>query len=162
MERLAQEMAEQVQFLFVYTREAHPGEVYPPHTSHEQKVLHARAFMERGQAVHRPMLIDTLDGQTHRLYGGVSNMSWIIDHTGGVAYKASWTDVKDIRRALEEVIEIRNTKRAGGRVQAFYREFSGVRLEKPELPEGTPRFLGGQKAEEDFRRYRAAYPGEDS
>jgi hypothetical protein len=162
MEELAQEMAEQVQFLFVYTREAHPGELFPPQTTYEQKVRHAQAFVERGQGVHRPMLIDTLDGQTHRLYGGVSNMSWIIDHTGRVAYKASWTDVKDIRYALGEVLEIRNIKRAGGRVQNFYREFSGVRLEKPELPPGTPSFLGGQKAVEDVRRYREAHPGEDS
>ena len=162
MEELAGEMRERVQFLFVYTREAHPGEVFPPHTSHEQKVLHARAFAERGQAAHRTMLIDGLDGRVHRLYGGVSNMSWIVDHTGRVAYKASWTDAKEIRATLAEVLEIRNVKRSGGRVQAFYREFSGVRLEKPEPPAGTSRYLGGVKAEEDVRRYREAHPGEDS
>ena len=35
-------------FLFVYTREAHPGENYGPHGSMEQKLAHAQAFQERG------------------------------------------------------------------------------------------------------------------
>ena len=40
-------------------------------------------------------------------------MSWIVDHTGRVAYKASWTDAKEIRAALAEVLEIRNAKAVG-------------------------------------------------
>ena len=150
MEELAREFAEQTHFLFIYTREAHPGEVFPPHASYEQKVRHAAAFRERGLA--RPILMDTLDGQVHRLYGGVSNMTWIVDHTGHVAYKASWTDAVDIRGALDETLKIRERRREGGNVSPFYREIVGVRRYHPPPSEG-PRFLGGKKAEEDVRRY---------
>ena len=38
MEQLAKGYADRVHFLFIYTREAHPGELIPHHTSFEQKV----------------------------------------------------------------------------------------------------------------------------
>ncbi len=42
-----------VQFLFVYVREAHPGEHYPHHDSFERKLAHARAFQRMCQnSVH--------------------------------------------------------------------------------------------------------------
>ncbi len=45
MEPLAAEYAPRgYRFVFVYTREAHPGEHYPHHTSVEQKLAHARVL----------------------------------------------------------------------------------------------------------------------
>jgi hypothetical protein len=55
-------------FLFMYTREAHPGEHYGRHRSMEQKLTHPRAFKERGR-VERPILVDDLVGTEHKLYG---------------------------------------------------------------------------------------------
>ena len=43
--------------LFLYTREAHPGENFPAHRSMEQKLAHASAFKERFQ-IERPILVD--------------------------------------------------------------------------------------------------------
>lgn len=150
MDALAREYKDLIHFLFVYTREAHPGEVFPPHLSYEQKGQHALAFRRLG--LNRPILVDAIDGKVHRLYGGVSNMSWVIDATGRVAYKASWTDAADIRQALKEVLKIHEAKRSGRRVSEFYRELMGVRLvDRP--PDGM-RYMGGKKAEEDVRRYR--------
>jgi hypothetical protein len=37
MEHLEKDYADRVHFLFIYTREAHPGELIPHHTSFEQK-----------------------------------------------------------------------------------------------------------------------------
>lgn len=98
----------------------------------------------------RRMVVDGLDGHVHQAYAGVANMSWIIDHTGRVAYKASWTDSKDIRAGLEEVVTLRERKVAGGTSGEFYREIAGIRLERPE----GPGLLGGEKAKEDMRLRR--------
>ena len=146
MEALAKEFADQVHFLFVYSREAHPGELIPHHASYKQKVKQAKMLRDLGQS--RPILVDSLSGDVHRTYGGVANMSWIVDHTGRVAYKASWTDVDDIRSVLAETLELRERRRQGTGV--FYREITGMRLND----RGPMVFLGGQKAEDDMRQFR--------
>jgi len=151
MEQLAKDYGDRVHFLFVYTREAHPGELIPHHTSFEQKVSQAQMLRDRG--MNRQMVIDNLNGDIHRLYIGLSNMSWIIDHTGRVAYKASWTDSADIRTALEETVTIREHKASEGMVNEFYREMVGLRLVRPE----GPGMLGGEKAVEDFKKGNAAF-----
>ncbi len=70
--------------------------------------------------------MDSLLGDVHRLNGGLSNMSWVIDHTGRVTYKAAWTVVDDVREALEDVIRIREWKRdassAGLAYMDYYKE----------------------------------------
>ena len=71
MEDLASRYADDAHFLFIYTREAHPGEHYPPHAYYEQKVLHSRSFRER-LGIHRTILVDSLQGRVHRVFGGVS------------------------------------------------------------------------------------------
>lgn len=153
MEELARDLADQAHFLFVYVREAHPGENYPPHQYFEQKVLHAKALRERGMS--RPIVVDSLYGKVHRRYGGVSNMSWIIDHTGHVAYRASWTVEPDIRSALEEILRTRDLKRGGGQTANYYREMIGLRPAS-ERPDGGQHFLGGRIAEEQFRQAHAS------
>jgi mRNA degradation ribonuclease J1/J2 len=72
MEHLEKDYADRVHFLFIYTREAHPGELIPHHTSFEQKVRQAQ--MLRGRGMNRQMVIDNLNGDVHRLYSGLSNM----------------------------------------------------------------------------------------
>ena len=147
---VAKEFAEQAHFLFVYSREAHPGEIFPHHTSYEQKVRHAAAFRERG--LSRPILIDTLGGQVHRLYLGMPNMTWIVDHTGRVAFKASWTIAPDIQAALEETLQLRELRRQGGTSVVYYREIVGMRpAERSGFDDSL--WLGGKKALEDMRRF---------
>ena len=104
--------------------------------------------MLRDLGQSRPILVDSLSGDVHRMYGGVANMSWIVDHTGRVAYKASWTDVDDIRSVLAETLELRERRRQG--TGEFYREITGMRLTN----RGPMVFLGGKKAEDDMRQFR--------
>ncbi|MCH8973952.1 MAG: hypothetical protein IH869_02640 [Chloroflexi bacterium] len=159
MEDMARRFADRAHFLFVYVREAHPGEVYPPHQYIEQKFLHAASFKER-LGTERPIAVDSLYGRVHRIYGGVSNMSWIIDHTGHVAFRAAWTVAADIEAALEETLRVRELRREGRPVSVYYREMTGLRPLR-ERPEGGQHFLGGKVAEEQFaaaRRDRVAQP----
>ncbi len=152
MEQLAQDFADGAHFLFVYVREAHPGENYPPHQYFEQKWLHAKALQEHG--LKRPMVVDSLYGKVHRRYGGVSNMSWIVDHTGHVAYRASWTVERDLRAALAEIVRTREMKREGGQTANYYREMIGLRPVS-DHQDGGQRFMGGKVAEEQFRQAQA-------
>ncbi len=126
MDQMARDFADQAHFLFVYAREAHPDEFsdHPEHHSIEQKYQHARDMRERHKTP-RSILVDSLGGDVHHQYGLLPNMSWILDHTGTVAYKAAWTSAQDIRAALEEVLRIRELKREG-RFKDFYKETMSV------------------------------------
>jgi hypothetical protein len=100
---MARELTPQgVEFAFLYVREAHPGENRPAHRSIEDKVGAARTMIERWE-MERPMLVDTFDGDLHKAYGLLPNMTWIVDRRGRVVYKASWTDERTIRLALEQM-----------------------------------------------------------
>ena len=74
----------------------------------------------------RAILVDSLYGKVHRRYGAVSNMSWIIDHTGHIGFRASWTVAQDVEAALKEVIRTREIRREG-RGSSYYREIVGSR-----------------------------------
>src|SRR5579872_7076532 len=81
---------DEVQFLFVYAREAHPGEQLPAHRSLEDKEQAAELFREE-EHVEMPILVDTLDGKVHRQYGGAPNPTYLIDKAGRVAFRMLWT-----------------------------------------------------------------------
>ena len=121
MDEMARDFQEQAHFLFIYTRETHPEQFpdFPPHRSMEQKLQHVREMQERQQSP-RTILVDALEGDVHRMYGGMPNMSWILDHTGRVVYKADWTVAIDIRAALQDVLLIREFKRQGDVVYKDY------------------------------------------
>ncbi len=96
---------EEVDFLFVYVREAHPGERLPAHTSYAEKVRAAETFREQ-EDVDIPILVDELDGAIHNKYGGLPNPSFLIDKSGRVAFRALWTRPKVLREALEELLTV--------------------------------------------------------
>src|SRR5919197_1149423 len=50
-----------VSSVFLYTREAHPGEHYRQHTSMDDKRRNARAFLEHGR-IRRRILLDDRNG----------------------------------------------------------------------------------------------------
>ena len=127
MDQMARDFADKAHFIFVYVREAHPDDNpnYPEHRTIEQKFKHAHAMQDKHKTP-RQIVVDGLDGDVHRLYGGIPNMSWIIDHTGRVAYKAGWTIAPEIREALDDTIRSRQLKREasekGLNFRTYYKE----------------------------------------
>ncbi len=95
---------EDVQFLFVYVREAHPGEKRPPHRTWEDKVAAAEEFRDE-EGVEMPIIVDELNGRIHRKYGTLPNPTFIIDKSGRVAFRSLWTRPNVIAKALEELID---------------------------------------------------------
>jgi hypothetical protein len=140
------------EFFTVYVREPHPGEHYPHHTSWEQKLRYARDCLSQ-DGIENPVLIDDLDGTVHRLYGIMPNMIYVIDRDGKVAYKAMWTDHKEIESVLRDLVLADQLRSQGQRLKTSYSE--RVSYIPAEYSAGVrERVFGraGQKAWEDYRR----------
>jgi hypothetical protein len=60
--------------VFIYTREADPGEHYRHHKSMDDKRHNARAFREYS-GIRRQILLDDLEGTANHAYGLPPNMS---------------------------------------------------------------------------------------
>lgn len=139
-----------INFLFLYTREAHPGENYPAHRSFEQKLAHARAFKAEFKT-ERSILVDDVVGTAHKLYGSLPNMTYLVGRGGRVLFRADWTDPPTIEHAINYVLNSRARRREGLRLAPFYAEFVGYRWNDPaKFQEGLAR--AGQQAIDDFAR----------
>lgn len=112
--------------MFIYTREAHPGERIPHHSSLAQKLEHARLFRERW-SVRRDILVDELDGPVHRAYGELPNMTSIVNPAGRIVYRADWTDAHSIEWVLEYLRHEASEKQTARRVAPFFSEVLGHR-----------------------------------
>lgn len=140
--------AHDVQSIFLYTREAHPGENYPCHASFDQKLVHARAFRDRF-GIKRPILVDDLAGSVHHQYGLLPNMTWIINQANRVVFKADWTHAPTVEMALNYLLKVRDERRAGGRLAQFYAELLGFRwLDRVGFEQGLQ--VAGPKASTEF------------
>ncbi len=113
-------------FIFVYTREAHPGENYPAHQTLEQKLDHARS-LKKVLDVQRPILVDDVEGTGHELYGALPNMTYVIDRGGKVVFRSDWTDPPTIEKVLDYILDARKQRREGLRMAPFYAEMVGYR-----------------------------------
>ncbi|MBI1893130.1 MAG: hypothetical protein HYS14_03335 [Candidatus Rokubacteria bacterium] len=137
-------------FVFVYTREAHPGENFPAHRSMEQKLSCARTF-KKEFGIERPILVDDLVGTGHKLYGTLPNMTYLLSHTGQILFRADWTDPFTIEAALNYVLASRARRAEGLRLAPFYAEFAGYRWnDMAKFREGLAR--AGQQAVQDFAK----------
>ncbi|HZR32971.1 MAG TPA: redoxin domain-containing protein [Terriglobales bacterium] len=93
-----------VQFLFAYVREAHPGDKLPAHRSDGDKKEAAELLREE-ENIEMPILVDDVDGRLHRKYGSMPNSTYIIDKSGRVAFRSQWTRPSRIQAALDELLD---------------------------------------------------------
>ena len=122
MESIAAEFAgHRIIFLFVYVREAHPGERYPSHKCVRDKSFNAKEMSEKWN-IERQMLVGDIEGSVHQAYGPLPNMMYIQGVGGSVIYRASWTDVRTIRIALGQIMYERGVRRNHTRVTPFFVE----------------------------------------
>ena len=128
MEKLAEEYRDKgFDFVFIYTREAHPGEIRPHHTSFQQKLDQARAFQEEYN-IRRPILVDTLDGAAHRAYGTLPDMLYLVGERNRLIwFRADWTDADTLRLILDYQIKRLEMRQANRKVGPNYCELLGFR-----------------------------------
>ncbi len=94
----------EVEFLFIYVREAHPGAELPAHHSIADKARAAMLLREQEQ-IDFPILVDELGGEVHRKYGALPNASFIVDKSGRIAYRSMASHSSSLGAALEELLE---------------------------------------------------------
>lgn len=93
----------------------------------DQKLAHARAFVENA-GMRRPMLVDDLEGTLHRAYGCLPNMSFVIDRTGRIVYKANWTDAGSLDLACAQLMVEASARTSGARLAPFEVEWAPKRI----------------------------------
>ena len=106
---LHEEFGDDVQFLFVYVREAHPGDELPPHRSMDDK-MNAAELLRDEEELEMPILLDELGGKVHRKYGSMPNPSFLIDKSGRVAFRSLASRPSSLRKAIEELIEVQEDR----------------------------------------------------
>lgn len=147
-----------IRFVFIYAREAHPSDRYPGHRSFEQKLEHARA-MVGALDLKRPMLVDDLTGTLHQAYGRLPNMAYIVKPGGRIYYRASWTDPRSLRAAIDELSFERDERRGRRRTMPFYLEWMPHRSnERAPFLEGLAEV--GPRAVEEYIAATAHLDGE--
>lgn len=98
-----------VEFLFVYVREAHPGEELPAHRSLSDKTDAARQLRDE-EDMEMPVLVDDLRGSVHRKYSRMPNPAFLIDKSGRVAFRCMWTQAELLGEAIEELLELQKDR----------------------------------------------------
>jgi hypothetical protein len=136
--------------VFVYTREAHPGEDVPRHDSFEDKLACA-ALLRDETGIGRDILVDDLDGTVHRAYGLMPNMTWVIGRDGRVAYKANWTSAANVEAFLGRFLAARG-EHPPGTVPVMY-ETQQAEFRYPDRKRFTERLLrNGPRAVAEFEK----------
>lgn len=102
---------DEIEFLFVYTREAHPGEKIPAHRSLSHKVRAARLLRDE-EEIKMPVVVDDLRGSIHRKYSRFPNPAFLIDKSGRVAFHCAWATPEKLGSAIEELLKLQQERGA--------------------------------------------------
>ena len=136
--------------MFIYTREAHPGENVPWHDNFEGKLACAKLLREEA-GIGRDILVDDLDGTVHRAYGLMPNMTWVIGRGGRVAYKANWTSAANVEAFLERFLAARG-EHPPGTMPVMY-ETQQIEFRYPDQKRFTEHLLrNGPRAMAEFEK----------
>lgn len=101
---------DEIEFLFIYVREAHPGEVIPAHRTMREKTEAARLLRDE-EDMQMPVVVDDLRGAIHRKYSRLPNPAFLIDKSGRVAFLSLWSRPEAIQVAIEELLEVQQERR---------------------------------------------------
>jgi peroxiredoxin len=149
LNELFEDFGDDVQFLYVYIREAHPGERLAAHQSYEDKQRAAELFRDE-EDIEMPVLVDDVDGRVHRKYGKMPNSTYLIDKSGRVAFRSLWTKPSVVAEALEELLGMQEN-RGVDHVIVRKGEYRGMPMTYAILNSHRALDRGGVKAIREFR-----------
>lgn len=111
LEELHARYGDQVAFVTLYVREAHPGERVPQPRTFAEKLANARAYQQRDR-IPWPVAVDDLDGAVHHAIGRMPDMAYVIDRRGRVAARVLWSnDARGLRRMVRAIADDRTPTR---------------------------------------------------
>jgi hypothetical protein len=103
LSELHEKYGEQVEFVTLNVREAHPAENFPQPTTSEEKLEHARALKQQFE-IPWSVAVDDLDGELHQALGAKPNSAHIISEEGRILYRSLFAgDTGSLREALHSV-----------------------------------------------------------
>jgi hypothetical protein len=103
MRELHRLYGEQVRFVEVLVRQAHPGERHGAYSSYEAKLEDARSY-KREERIPWPVLIDDLSSTVQHAYGGLAAAVYLIDKHGNVAFCGTWGQAPPLRNAVDDLL----------------------------------------------------------
>lgn len=123
MQELQREFLGRVDFVVVYTQEAHPvdsinpyvdriwnpvinkvvGVNLPEHKSAEQRRTQASATYDLVE-LDSLFLVDGMDNAVWRQYGAAPSAAYVVDLQGNIYLRQPWVYPKEIRKALNEIL----------------------------------------------------------
>lgn len=146
-----------VQFLFIYARESHPGERYPHHESFDRKLAAARE-LKRIEAIRFPVLVDFLDGRVHQAYGARPNPSFVVSREGRLVYRTPAVDPTTLGEYLEHLLLWDQVRSKGIDTHFVYTE--ALRFQIPDGPlHASVVARAGDRAVTEFVESHGAPPG---
>ncbi len=115
LEKLYERFGEQVRFVLVNTREAHPGDLIPQPKTQADKRKHANQLGEF-MGPHFETALDDLDGSFHRAMGPKPNSAYILASDGIILFRAHWAnDTASLAPALTAAASGKRPKRGKSR-----------------------------------------------
>jgi alkyl hydroperoxide reductase subunit AhpC len=153
---LYEDFSDEVEFLFVYVREAHPGEEIGPHKSMADKVRAAELLRDE-EDIQMPIIVDDLHGRIHRKYGKAPNPTYLIDRSGRIAFRMLNTNATVLGEAIEELLD-RQEERGVEHVIVHGGEYHGIPKATALLHTHRALKRGGQKSIDDFKQ-EMGWPG---
>jgi peroxiredoxin len=139
-----------IEFLFIYVREAHPGEIIPAHASMREKTEAARLLRDE-EDMQMPILVDDLRGSIHRKYSRLPNPAFLIDKSGRVAFLSLWSKPEGLAAAIRELLDVQEQR---GIDHAVVRGGQDLSMPLPYSALSAYRALerGGKQSLSDFRQ----------
>lgn len=140
---------DEIEFLFVYVREAHPGERLPAHNSLTQKIRAARVLRDE-EDIKMPMVVDDLRGSIHRKYSQLPNSAFLVDKSGRIVFRCMWASPEKLGHAITELLQIQQERGIEHAVVAGGQDLS-MPLSYGILFSYRALERGGEEALRDFR-----------
>jgi len=111
VQALYDEFGEQIDFIMLYVREAHPGEHFTQTESVEEKLEHARALKEFYD-IPWTVAADSVEGDLHRALDPKPNAAYLMNSEGTILFRSLWAADRDaMRQALDAAAAGRELER---------------------------------------------------
>jgi hypothetical protein len=104
LRKLQARWGDQVQFVDILVRQAHPGPPVPPYHRFKQKLQDAQLY-QHSEGIPWTVLVDDLQGTIHQAYGTLADPTYLIDREGRVAFYDMVTSAPTLNTAIEILLD---------------------------------------------------------
>jgi hypothetical protein len=100
---LHEKWGNEVEFVEVVIRQAHPGPGVPAYDSLDRKLEDARRYQSE-EGIPWTVVVDDVPGKVHQVYGNLADPVYLIDSAGKVSLYSLWSNAPALDRAIERLL----------------------------------------------------------